>query len=367
MRAPLVSKFVLLVALWCALPASAQEALPAPPAPAAAPEPAKVDAPTEAKKLEPAPAPHPTEPFVTSAFAYGARRAWFNGTRLLGGGMYYQGGYVYGLGGTVRADGVAPFAMNGLRIVERHGFISAVLGKIVAGVVALFGVVGSAAANTTKTYEGYYTDDGRTFVVERTRITATEAQQKAFEGDTQAMRDLVDSVGPGQVAPTDDFGTGLWTDLTVYDARLALLNKTAPAATGYELSFGADLRLGSLFDLPVVLDVGLATASIHAPRVDGSRFKTYLYDCFGVMGRLHVPLSRFITFSLEWTLNFFALGYLTAPDELAAEGRVVSMPVKANLEVHLTDRFFARGSVVLGGLGFVDGKLGYGLDVGVRL
>ena len=81
----------------------------------------------------------------------------------------------------------------------------------------------------------------------------------------------------------------------------------------------------------------------------------------------HVPLSKFATASLEWTLNFYALGYLIEPEKLAAAGTVVSMPLKANLELHATDRVFVRGSVVLGGLGFTDGKLGYGLDLGIRL
>lgn len=372
MPSPLLKPSVLAVTLFLSMTASAQEAAPspAPGATEAAPTAeVKPDAPAAPPKLEPVvKAPEPVEkPFVTSAFSFAAKRAWWNGTRLLGAGLYYQGSYVYGLGGTVRADGVAPFQMNGIRIVERHGFISTLLMKAVTGIFAVLGMMGSAYANTGRLYEGYYTDGGRTFVVEREYITQTESQAKAFEADASAMRNMVDDVGPGQVAATDDFGTGLWADLTIYDPRLALFNKTAPGGTGYELTFGGDFKLGSLFSLPVVLDVGLAMAAIRAPRLDGLGLKTYLYDCFGVVGRLHVPLSRFVTFSVEWILNFYALGYLTAPAELAARGTVVSMPLKANLELHLTDRFFARGSVILGGVGFTDGKLGYGLDLGVRL
>lgn len=330
-----------------------------------APPPVQADAPAAAK-LEPVAVPEVSKPFVTSAFAYGANRAWFNGTRLLGAGLYYQGSYVFGFGGTVRADGVAPFQMNGVRVVERHGFISTILVKAVTSIVAAIGMVGSAAANTSVVYGGYYTDGGRTFVVESTYIVATEAQQKSFASDAAALNQMVENVGPGQMEATDDFGSGLWADFTVYDPRLALFNRTAPAATGYELTFGGDFKLGSLFSLPVVLDVGLAMASIKAPRMDGPG-RTYLYDCLGVVGRVHVPLSKFATASLEWTLNFYALGYLIEPEKLAAAGTVVSMPLKANLELHATDRVFVRGSVVLGGLGFTDGKLGYGLDVGIRL
>jgi hypothetical protein len=366
---------VLLVVL--SLPVFAQDAAPvSEPAPVVAPEvvpvpeTVKPDAPT-APKLEPlaaaVPAPKVEKPLITSAFGYGAKRAWFNGTRLLGAGLYYQGSYVYGLGGTVRADGVAPFQMNGVRLVERHGFISTFLMKAVTSIFAVLGMVGSAMANSSMMYEGYYTDGGRTFVVENTYIVTTAEQRAAFASDAASLNSMVDSVGPGQVEATDDFGTGLWADFTVYDPRLALFNKTAPGGTGYELTFGGDFKLGSLFSLPVVLDVGLAMGAIRAPRLDGSPLKTYLYDCFGVVGRLHVPLSRFVTASVEWILNFYALGYLTAPQELADKGTVVSMPLKANLELHLTDRFFARGSVILGGFGFTDGKLGFGADVGVRL
>ncbi len=307
------------------------------------------------------------KPFVTSAFAYGARRAWFNGTRLLGGGLYYQGGLVQGLGGYVRADGMAPVTMSGVRLVERHGFISTALVKVVGFALVLVGVVGAANANSTTTYEGYYTDGGRTFVVERETISVNSTQAAAFQSDVAALENTVDSIGPGQVEATNDFGSGLWADFTLFDPHLALLNRDAPGATGYDLSFGTDFRVATLFGLPLVLDVGLAMASIRAPRTNSSLQKTYLYDCFGLMARLHVPLSKFVTFSIDWTLNFYALGYLTAPDALIADGRVVSMPLRANLELHLTDRFFARGSAVLGGLGFSDGKLGVGLDVGVRL
>lgn len=359
-----------LLLLTFSLTAFAQDAAPEPSpvvSPAPVPDVVKPDAPT-APKLEPlavaVPAP---KPFVTSAFGYGAKRAWFNGTRLLGAGLYYQGGYVYGMGGTVRADGVAPFQMSGVRIVERHGFISTILMKAVTSLFAALGMMGSALANSSTMYGGYYTDGGRTFVVTDTYIVTTADQRAAFAADSVALAGMVESVGAGQVESTDDFGTGLWADFTVYDPRLALFNKTAPGGTGYELTFGGDFKLGSLFSLPVVLDVGLAMGAIRAPRVDGSPLKTYLYDCFGVVGRLHVPLSRFVTASVEWILNFYALGYLTAPEELAAKGTVVSMPLKANLELHLTDRFFARGSVILGGFGFADGKLGFGADVGVRL
>lgn len=329
------------------------------------------DAPKEAPKVA-APAvkePVKAKPFVTSAFAYGSRRAWFNGTQLLGGGLYYQASLVQGLGGYVRADGLSPFQMSGVRIVERHGFISTVLMKGLMGALAIVGMMGSAYANTSAVYDGYYTDGGRTFVVESVTLYQTDSQAAQFASDAAAMGALVDSVDPGQVAQSNEFGSGLWADFTVFDPRLALFNRSNPGASGYELTFGADVKLGMLFGLPVVLDIGLAMASIRAPRVDrpNGAPSTYLYDCFGAVGRLHVPLSRFVTFSLEWVLNFYALGYLTAPEELAADGRVVSMPLRANLELHLTDRFFARGSVVLGGLGLGDGRLGFGADLGVRL
>ncbi len=365
---PSVLKSIVLL-LVVSLTAAAQEASPLNDA-GVVPDAAKPDAPT-APKLEPGPAspavPSPEKPFVTSAFGYGAKRAWFNGTRLLGAGLYYQGSYVYGLGGTVRADGVAPFQMNGVRLVERHGFISTFLVKAVTSIFAVLGTAVSAVNNSSIMYGGYYTDGGRTFVVVDTYVVTNAAQRQQFDSDVTSMQNMVASVGPGQVEATDDFGGGLWADFTVYDPRLALFNATARGGTGYELSFGGDFKLGSLFSLPVVLDVGLAMASITAPRVDGSSLKTYLYDCFGVMGRLHVPLSRFVTASVEWILNFYALGYLTAPEQLAAAGRVVSMPLKANVELHLTDRFFARGSVVLSGIGITDGKLGFGADFGVRL
>ena len=365
MRAHLLLLLTLTTGAWAQeLKPESEQSTP----PAEAP---KQDTPT-APKLEPVATPvveKPVEkPFVTSAFSYGARRAWFNGTRLLGAGLYYQGSYVHGLGGLVRADGVAPFQLNGVRIVERHGFISTLLMKAATGLLAVFGIMGSAMANSSIVHDGYFTDGGRTFVVEHTYVVTTADQRAQFASDAASLTQMVDDVGPGQVASTDDFGAGLWADFTVYDPRLAVLNRAAAGGTGYELSFGGDFKLGELFSLPVVLDVGLAMASIRAPRVDGSiDHKTYLYDCFGVVGRLHVPLSRFVTFSAEWTLNFWALNYLIAPEDLAKNGTVVSMPLKANLELHATDRFFARGSVILGGLGFNDGKLGFGVDVGVRL
>jgi hypothetical protein len=356
---PLWVLLVLSTAAWAQQPAAPTDAPTT-----AVTAPTTTPAPT---LTPPAVTPASPKPFVTSAFAYGARRAWFNGTRLLGGGLYYQGGLTQGLGGYVRADGVAPFSMSGVRLVERHGFISTALVKVVGFTLMIFGAVASASANSTTTYEGYYTDGGRTFVVEKETISVNSSQAAAFQSDVSSMQSAVDAIGPGQVEATNDFGSGLWADFTLFDPHLALFNREAPGATGYDLAFGTDLKVGTLFGLPLVLDLGLAMASIRAPRLDSAAHSTYLYDCFGVMARLHVPLSKFVTFSVDWTLNFYALGYLTAPEALTADGRVVSMPLRANLELHLTDRFFARGSAVLGGIGLTDGKLGLGVDVGVRL
>lgn len=59
---------------------------------------------------------------------------------------------------------------------------------------------------------------------------------------------------------------------------------------------------------------------------------------------------------------------LTTLDEDPAQSGVVApSPLRAIAYVHLTNFLYARGQLVLGGLGFSDGRLGFNLELGGRL
>jgi hypothetical protein len=159
-------------------------------------------------------------------------------------------------------------------------------------------------------------------------------------------------------------------DLTVYADHFLGWNRGVTGGAGYEFAIGAQGELFQLGRLPVVLDVGFHLANVRVPPPPGSGVndKYLYYASGGLLGRLIVPLGRFAAASVEWIFNFLSFDYLLkSDDELRAEGRVVSSPLKLSLELYATDRVMIRAQAILGGFGFTDGKLGGQIVAGVRL
>jgi hypothetical protein len=277
------------------------------------------------------------------------------GTTLLG-GSWYQAGFAYGGGGLIHRPGVPAVPLTGLHFHERHGVVS-------FGLTSLLAIIGTALSawdikQQVEVYEvkGYL--NGREQVLERTTTTTTTyTQTKSDEQVAQEIRHLQDGLSGGT-----------WLDLTVYADDLFGIKRGAPGGSGFDAALGLDAVLGHLGSNPVVLDLGFQVASVSAAAPPGLEAKQLTYASVGFLGRLYVPVTRFLTLTAEFILNFFSLEYLLEGfEEVERTGRNVSSPLKLGVQTSLTDYVYLRAQGTLGGFGFTEGKLGFQLETGVRL
>ena len=277
---------------------------------------------------------------------------YFSGTRLLR-GFYFEIAFLYGAGGLVHTPGAAPIPMTGLRLSERHGFFSWVLAKILGDAMIAYSAV--EISNVSTSVSDRYVGNG---VIERTTTTSYTARR--------VMSDQQVLAAQGDLSKSLTGST--WLDIVAYDDKFLGIERGVPGAAGWEFAFGVDFELFQWNGLPAVLDVGLYFANVRAARplgasISGSKLE---YPAGGVVARFHLPLTRFFTLTAEQVLNVLSFGYLIDADTEQV-GRVPSSPLRLGLQLHLTDRVFVKAQGVLGGFGFVDGKLGFLVDMGVRL
>ncbi len=277
---------------------------------------------------------------------------YWNGTKLLR-GFYFEAAFLYGAGGLIHTPGVAPIPLTGLRLSERHGFFSWVLAKILGDALIAYSAVEISNVHTTVT-DSYI---GRGVVQRTTTTTYTATRRMSDEQVLAAQGDLSKSL----VGST-------WLDIVAWDEAFLGINRGAPGASGWEFAFGVDFELFQWNGLPAVLDVGLYFANLRMARPVGSNItgSKLEYPAGGAVVRFHLPLTRFFTLTAEHVLNVLTFGYLIDEDT-ELEGRVPTSPFRLGLQLHLTDRVFVKAQGVLGGFGFVDGKLGFMFDMGVRL
>ncbi|MBM4780098.1 MAG: hypothetical protein GQE15_20535 [Archangiaceae bacterium] len=276
----------------------------------------------------------------------------FSGTGRYG-GSFYELGVTWGLGGLLHAPGAATIGQTGVRFVQHQGFLS----QLLLLALSQLGVgLGSVNVQIESEYETRYRD-GREYKVETARTTTysttkSEAQLESELADArQAVQGLVS-----------------WFELTVYAPKVLGFSPGPSTASGYELSVGVSFQLGSLGSLPGVLSTGVSGANVSAPLswVGQAGMATSLtYQNVGLLGRVHVPLTRFADVALEWQPNVYTL--TTLDDDPAQSGVVAPSPLRAIAYVHLTNFVYVRGQVVLGGLGVTEGRLGFNLEVGGRL
>lgn len=280
------------------------------------------------------------------------------GTTLLG-GSWYQAGFAWGAGGLLHRPGVAAVPLTGLRLHERHGVVSFGLSSLVVTIITALGAVDIQTKTDVYEVKGYI--NGRQEVLERTTTTTTTyTQVKSDEQVASEIRYL-----------NDGLSGGTWLDLTVYADDLFGIKRGAPGGGGFDAALGVDAVLGYLGSNPVVLDVGFQVASVSsaAPAGLANLEATQLtYASVGLLGRLYVPVTRFLTLTAEFILNFFSLEYLIDGfEDVERRGRNVSSPLKLGVQTSLTDYVYLRAQGTLGGLGFTEGKLGFQLEAGVRL
>ncbi len=288
----------------------------------------------------------------------------FHGTLLLVAAPHYEVGFVLGQGGLLFADGVAPIPLNGVVLRERNGVLSYLLTVFAGQVLSSWAIASSAVevsnvktSSVTNTRDN--ADGSRTDITTRT----TTADVKVLKSQDQVDRETAASnkgIASGFVGHT--FG-----ELAVYADIPALAGR--PSGVGYEFTIGGHGQLFQLMNLPVVLDVGvhLANVRVKTPFSPGLGGPFLYHSAGGILGRLHVPVTRFAAVSVEWVLNFISIGYLLGPERLLAEGSRPLSPLRFTLDVFATDRVFLRGEATFGALGVSDGRLGLSVTAGVRL
>lgn len=276
----------------------------------------------------------------------------FSGTGRHG-GSFYELGLTWGLGGVLHAPGAATIGQTGVRFVQHQGFLS----QLILLALTQLGVgLGSVNVQIESEYETRYRD-GREYKVETTRTTtfSTNKSEAQLESEMNDARQVVS-------------GLVSWFELAVYAPKVLGFSPGASSASGYELSVGASFQLGSLGGLPIVLSTGVVGANVSSPLtwVGQPGMATSLtYKNLGLLGRVHVPLTRFADVALEWQPNVYTL--TTLEDDPAQTGEVAPSPLRAIAYLHLTNFVYVRGQVVLAGLGFTEGRLGFNLEVGGRL
>ncbi len=270
------------------------------------------------------------------------------------GGSFYELGLTWGVGGLLHATGAAPMGLTGVRFVQHQGFLS----QLIFLALGRLGVaLGAVDIQVESEYETRTDANGRRYEVEVARTT-TLTQRKS-EGEVKAELDELDR---------GIDGVATWFECTVYAPKVLGFGPAPSSASGYELSFGASFELTRFNRLPVVLSLGGNGANVRSPvtwtNPTPDAASELAYWNLGLLGRVHFPLTRFADLALEWQPNVHTL---VQTDDPMKAGVVAPSPLRLLGYLHLTNFLFVRGQVVLGGLGFTEGKLGYALEVGGRL
>lgn len=275
---------------------------------------------------------------------------WFSGTRLLN-TTYYEVSLTYGQGATwYDSSGALP--LTGIRLHERHGvvggFLSAALIAIGLATPYASGKVeyDTQSSSTESRSENGFTETYTTTYVEHHTLDFGPGRQMS-DGDRENMNETVG----------DAFNRG-WLDVTLFAEPLFTYSRPG-GGNGIDLAFGVDRVLGRLLGQPVVLDYGAHFASV------GTSMRRY--EDAGGLVRIHVPVWRGLTLTAEVDLNVIWLvdAIVGALVPGAPPVNIHPLTAKAGAELHLTDRFFARGEGLITGLG--PGATGFMLTGGFRL
>lgn len=292
--------------------------------------------------------------FALPARAEVSYASLFSGTGRHG-GSFYELGLTWGVGGLLHAQGAAPIGLTGVRFVQHQGFIS----QLILLALSQLGVgLGSVNIQQESEYESVFDSrTGKTYQREISRTTTFTSTKS--EAELKADLDAAEEGVAGLVT---------WFEATVYAPKVLGFGPAPSSSAGYELSIGVSFELAKLNHLPLVLSVGGAGANVRSPvtwTTTSSDVKELTCEHLGLLARLHVPLTRFADVALEWQPNVYTLVHLDK--DAALTGVVAPSPLRAIAYVHLTNYLYVRGQVVLGGLGFTDGRLGYNLELGGRL
>jgi hypothetical protein len=258
-----------------------------------------------------------------------AARADSDGAALLG-STYYELSPIYASGGIAFPGGNEPIKASGVHLYERNGLG----GKFISTVVVA--TILAAGSSNTEYMGSTYGSDYR---VDYYRVKSPEELAAEDASRQQSINAAADNEYQMDVQiywPQEGHttATGFSWEIT-------------PWVWGNADSFL--FELGFLWTR-VRDDV---CPSVADPAV----LERCLYSNFGMPLRFTVPMSRFLTFDLQWDLNWLAL----ADDE---HGLSHASPVRLQVTLNPFERVFARAGAVASSLD--TGKIGYVLEAGVR-
>ena len=253
---------------------------------------------------------------------------------------YYELGLTLGSGGLLFAKGASSVGLTGIRVYEHQGYIS----KAAVTIAVALGQSNSRYVGST-----YHTSGGYVYRTDYYRpLTPAEQQAQA-----QQLQDAIN----GEYT----------TEFTYYSSNMFGLGGSG---SGFEMSMGGDISLGTLNGLPSILTLGGYGAYISSPVTWDDKTRTNApkelsFTAIGMMARAHVPIHPLADAFVEWDANIASL-FDSAAKKREKDGELYGSPLKLGAYLHLTDRAYIKAQTVLGGFGFSDGKLGYQAELGVR-
>ncbi|MDX2056044.1 MAG: hypothetical protein SFV15_26820 [Polyangiaceae bacterium] len=331
-------------------------AAPVVPAPSA-PEPSAATAAPAPEAAAPVKAKEPTPPATPPASADSDKsdsKPLTTGTvRLLE--HFYEGGIGYGFNGPLAAEGMdGSIGLTSVRVAENYGNLA----RLTVGMLVAMGQSDSAYVGSTYGYNyriDYY-------------------------------RPLTDAERAAQAEQLSDALSGNYVmDLAVYTSGLFGAHSGKAKGKGFEFYLGGMTDLGTVNDLPAVLQItgGMSYLLAHGvpfkagegPNSDAAQaqgmmgvpasihHETVSYMNFGVMLRAIVPINRYLEGMAQWDANILSL-FDTGGKRLKSDGQLWTSPLRVGASVNATDRIFLRGNVSLNGFG----SYGFGsyADAGVR-
>jgi hypothetical protein len=236
---------------------------------------------------------------------------------------FYEGGLVYGYGGSLSAPGLlAAPGMAGIRVMENKWF---------AGLIPWF-VAGAVLSGASSRYGG---------------------GSHGFS--------LPKGGSGGSVTRDVDKLPSWFTEVTIYPSSMLGMHPDRPHGKGVEVHQGGSIELGNQGPnrAPLVLQIALNFTYVWADGVSfapGSAPASHvLYANLGPMVRLHVPIAQLLEAYAQWEPNVFGLILTGLRGERTVDGtreRLVS-PLSLGVIVHAPhERAYLRVCGVANGFGF---------------
>ena len=275
---------------------------------------------------------------------------WVTGTARLA-DRFYEGGPFMGKGGMFAVAGLASDVnLSGVRVLENHGYLS----KFTIAMMMAMGQGNSRYVGST-----YHTDSaGNTWRTDYYR-PLSHAEREA---NARAMQAAISSEYVFEMA--------------VYSPSLSPVkrNEQTSFAKGFELYLGGETPIGDRTGaLPTILQIAFVGSHVTTdafikpgeagtPATGPITPKTLYYTNLGVMLRAMIPITTWLEGYVHWDINILTL--FAKQKNFEEKGYVWTSPLRAGVNVNLTDRAYIRAHGSLNGLGGY--AIGWASEIGVR-